>query len=274
MANALQSKQIMVLDPALAASAGAVTLTPEEDFGQTGRFRCYAECGVTILCSAGEQPRRLGQAIPEMVEEYLEFALTATASLSRPARGDVALEWVGLNRGAFSLREGEVVLPAPVVGVLRARYRTTYSRWELPASARALAHVVVVAMCQEALAALGVTPEAARLGEAGALSMAQAVDWNGDPAATRLSVAPEPEVQPAPEAGEPVTYTLTVLDYCTGDPVPGATVSSAYGGGEADGQGQVTIGPMPVGARVDLRISAPGYQDSHSDTLNNDYFIA
>lgn len=238
----------------------ALRLEAEADFSLTGRFRCYADCDVTVLASSSQPPRCLGSRIKEDVTEYLSFGLAAKASLSKTPHGKVALSWVGKQAGATQIRGREVFTSEPVVGVLKASYQTRYSRWELPAAALALPRVEIVAICRETLAQLALNS-----GQADAGRLLEGMETS------RLAVT-GPEEPGLHE--ETTTYTLTVLDYCTGDPVPGAKVLTSYGNGTADGQGQLTIGPVPVGAKVDLRVSAPGYQDSHLDALHNDYFIA
>ncbi|GAB7079878.1 peptidase associated/transthyretin-like domain-containing protein [Megalodesulfovibrio paquesii] len=249
-------------------AAPVVSLVEEEDFAQSGIFRCYADCEAVVLSSAGEPPRLLGRDIPEDVVEYLEFAFTTRAALSRPQAGPVEMAWVGRDCGEITVRRGEAVLPAPTLGVARVSYRTRYSRWRLPVSSLALAHVLVIAVCRETLERLGYTPDTARRPESAGETAV--LEWDAETSAARLAL-----VQASAEnAAGQTRYVLTVVDYCTGDPVPGAQVLTTYGRGTADANGQVEIGPVPTGARVQLRVTAEGYQDTQLDSLNNEHFIA
>ncbi|AGW12095.1 peptidase associated/transthyretin-like domain-containing protein [Megalodesulfovibrio gigas] len=264
--------QTTQLQLAADVAAPRIALVAEADFSSTGIFRCYADCDAVVLASLAEPLRLLGRNIPEDVTEYLDFALTARAALSSPVVGPPAASWVGKDCGEIAVRGGEVVVPGPVLGVAKVVYRTQYSRWRLPASALSLPRVLVLAMCREALASLGFTPETVRNPERGA-SLAIPADWSPAFAGVQLTYS-NPTDESAAAAAQPTRYVLTVVDHCTGDPVPGAMVSTTYGRGQADENGQVEIGPIPSGARVELYVTAPGYQDTRLDSLNNDHFIA
>lgn len=262
-----QSRHLQFAAP---AAAVRVALEAEDDFSSTGIFRCYADCEAVVLASLTAPLRLLGRNIQETVTDYLEFALTARAALSRPQAGAAATRWVGKECGEIAVRGGEAVTPTPVLGVAEVIYPTHYSRWQLPVASLSLPRVLVVAVCREELARLGFSP--ARLRRPGGGGGTDSLPWTEHPPAARLTYGNPASA--APSEPQPTRYVLTVVDHCTGDPVPGATVSTSFGRGVADANGQLEIGPVPPGARVQVHITAPGYQDTRLDSLNNDYFIA
>ena len=72
----------------------------------------------------------------------------------------------------------------------------------------------------------------------------------------------------------PDDVTLTIKDYCTDIPIPGAQVTLSSGTypsstKTADVNGQVTFLQVPSGNH-NLSVTASGYIPSNSDTLAND----
>jgi hypothetical protein len=79
-------------------------------------------------------------------------------------------------------------------------------------------------------------------------------------------------------AGGQRDVTLTVLDYCYGEPVPYASVKvqgpQGYSAQKvADINGQVELGRLIIGGTYSLLITKAGYIDSDDDALNNDSFV-
>ncbi len=82
-------------------------------------------------------------------------------------------------------------------------------------------------------------------------------------------IEPEEEEDPTVKDGK-VATSITVRDYCTGDVIPGATVSVDGKNYTANADGYVYLGYLDAGQDYPVSISGTGYTDSGSDTLPND----
>lgn len=197
---------------------------------------------------------RVARNIPENVEDVVQFAVKSTAELSRVPSGGVRCDWIGLSGGNVTI-SGQTVRLAAVVNarVLQARYATRYDLWRLPGRWSAYSTALVVARCGDESASISMDPDdpANEVSEGESESLTFTTDTTTE---------------------EEQSYTITVVDYCTGDPIPDANVSTAYGGGTTDAEGKVEIGPIPGGKRVEVQVTVSGYKDNQTDTLNNEWF--
>lgn len=69
---------------------------------------------------------------------------------------------------------------------------------------------------------------------------------------------------------DPVNTSIEVRDYCTDEAIPGAVITALGAVYTADANGVVNFGKLSTGQTIPVIISANGYHDSDTDTLNND----
>lgn len=262
-ATTLDTRQAGTLLVEFEELGGCSLAVERNDADAAGRFRVYhRDARYEIYSNIPGNCARVLQGVIENIDEYLDFPWSRSAELQRLPSGGVAGEWIGLSGGNVTIAGQKVGVAAPCCGILRCTYQTTYDLWQLPEGWSNYAKALVVALCEETAASLGMEPP----DEDEEAEDEASEEWNGeDGDSVSFSLTES-------EAEEEQYYTLRVVDYCTGDPVEGATINTAYGGGTTDADGQIEIGPIPGGRRVDVQVTANGYQSTNSDTLNNDFF--
>lgn len=100
--------------------------------GDNPAFLVFATSDVTIdalEASAGSIALIGGGTMT--IEEDLQFADVAEASLSRPFYNGFNYKWLGNNLGAPLLNESQVRIAVPGVGVLRISYETYFIAYRL-----------------------------------------------------------------------------------------------------------------------------------------------
>jgi len=101
---------------------GKTSFAPGDSVG----FLVYAGEGVSITAvvpTLGTVGNVGAQSVA--IEEFVQFANVAEASLRAPASGGVAAQWVGRDGGNFSIVNGIVTLDEPGIGMLHASYSAT-----------------------------------------------------------------------------------------------------------------------------------------------------
>lgn len=257
--------------------AAGQQIVVEADPADAARVRVFAQCEYSLLASLREPARCLSRGVPLAMVEYLNFQGTSEASLTHLPEGAVDAAWIGLDHGKiWRVVDQAVTVPVPLVGVLQVAYTTRYDAWELPAEAWTLPRVAVVAMCRDALAAMTWDPDLSTQERVDALDpYADGPSGQRDtpPAGVAgylVSDGSDPMADAAPATTDVV---IRIVDYCTGDPVAGAQVYTSLGSGVTDAQGRLLLRGAKPGQRVEVRVSAQGYQDNQDDALRNDFFI-
>lgn len=253
-----------------------ITVEAVEDDGY-GMFRVHhTGQPYEVYTSLTSECARVGSGLTLDVEDILEFHLARSTELSRYPSGSVAYAWQGRDCGGLTIAGKTASIAKASIGACVCTYASTYDLWQLPQGWDAVRRVAVVVLCADAVNALGFDPEQAAEDEAAGLddaeTVAEALDdgiWSGDQGDTVAFSTAQETID-----GETVTVTMTVVDYCTGDPIPGANVSTPYGGGTTNAAGEISIGPVPRGTRVSVRADAVGYSSSSEDVLLNDSVVA
>lgn len=228
----------------------------EMDTEEPSQFRVFSICDYTLTTSSPTPPHCLGRNITLPMVEYLIFHHEDAKQLQYWPNSEWSLQWVGKHAGSHIVDGRTVRMLSKVVAVAKVSYSARFDRWELPVAAMALPRVAIVAMCGDER-----SPATAQGDQPGAEAVVERAEYSD-------GTSPMP-----PDAAEPVYYDLSIIDDCTGDPVEGATVTTAYGGGVSTNMGAVTIGPVTPGERVELHIKGDGV-DNRTDKLNNKFFIA
>jgi hypothetical protein len=192
----------------------------------------------------------VGAGSTQVQTDTLTFAAESEQSLSRVPAGAVTLTWIGRDPGVNVVVDGDTIrLSEPATGVLRAAYSYRYDKIRLSGVSSAPAgvgdddsfDVLVVATCQGGSANASVTYSTDTDGGAGTGSATVDVD-------------------------------LMVRDFCTGDPVSGATVSAGGQIKTTNAAGVARLLSLTPGQTYDITITASGYVDSDQDLLSNDSF--
>jgi hypothetical protein len=228
----------------------SIRLDNDENEGKT-TFEAGGTAYLIVFCendyeyeSSGGVLKKIATNIPlEIEDEYVEFASVDTAYLDYFPSGSVSYSWIGRDAGSPIFDGRKVMLSSPSVAVLKCSYTTLGDRLSLSFNDEGV--VVVVATS----------------------------------GARKASVS----VHFAIEEAEPVPYRIKVVDYCSGDNIPGVSViittegilveGEVLKGGLTDGNGEVYLGMLVPGRRYDLQMACNKYLSSNSDMLNNDYFI-
>lgn len=188
----------------------------------------------------------------EQITETVVFANTDTAGLSAPASQLFSWQWIGRDLGALRLSAPETVAcDVAGCGAARVTYETVYESLAVlvPRGLPGLTETGVVACATALDPATGealVATLALRFGDATGID------------------------DPAPD--DPKNVFIRVVDYTTGDPVPGARVTvDGVARGRTSADGRVSVGVLASGAHT-LGISASGYHDTGADELHNETF--
>ena len=225
-----------------------VQLDDEANNGAT-KFAPGDDCYVRVLhkgwtnyqvgSSAGNLNRVAANYQYPIVSEELIFALEDEKTLQYEPYSNVTYSWLGSSPGVSVTFEGDKVkLSSRAVGKLICSYTTIGDRWKL-SGVTFDGDVVVVAR--------------------------PLPDGDGAYVDTDWETVTE-------EEGEKL-YDLKVIDYCTGDPVPGVAVTIAgQSYGVTDSDGVVYVGQLAAGSHS-LVMTKDGYIPSASDKLNNDLIV-
>jgi hypothetical protein len=227
------------------APSFVVQLDDDANGGET-TFEPGDDCYVRVLhrgwtnyqagSSAGRLNRTKANYQYPINGEELIFAMEDEKTLQYLPYSQVTWYWLGDSPGVSVTFDGDKVkLSSPAVGKLVCSYTTLGDQWKLD-RVTFDGDVVVVAR--------------------------PLPDGDGAYVDTEWESAEE-------EEGEKL-YDMKVIDYCTGDPVPGVAVtidSTSYG--LTDDNGIVYIGKLTPGSHP-LVMTKDGYIASASDKLNND----
>jgi len=198
--------------------------------------------GYTIASSAGTLTKD-GTRIPVEVSEDLIFAGTREATLDFPPNGAVSYEWLGKDGGTPLFNGQTVTIPEDAVGVLRVTYDTLGDRLRLEVTD-------------------------ADMGGLDELPVVVAVtDADGNVYHTTVNYTRDGEDPAEPEAVE-----ILVEDFCTGEPISGATVLVNGKTVTTNANGVAYVGTLAAGTYA-IKATATGYTDSDKDVLNNDSFV-
>ncbi|NDY56342.1 carboxypeptidase regulatory-like domain-containing protein [Desulfovibrio sulfodismutans] len=189
----------------------------------------------------------------EQITETVAFANTDTAGLSAPASQLFSWQWIGRDLGDLRLSAPETVACGVAgCGAARVTYETVY----------------------ESLAVL-VPRGLPGLTETDVVVCATAVDpaTNEEIVATlALGFGDASGTDDPDDPDDPETVVIRVVDYTTGDPVPGARVTvDGVARGRTSADGRVSVGVLASGAHT-LGIAASGYHDTGVDELHNETF--
>lgn len=185
------------------------------------------------MLTSGGSITKVGTAQSRSFEQTLKFALESTKSLTHFPISAVTYEWIGDDPGVTPVFNLRKV---EVSSDIVAVLKCTY-QWagdNWSLTFNVAGEVVVVALMDD-------------------LKASQTVDFSGE--------------------AEFVDYDLEVYDYCTDEPVVGATVfldSSPIG--STDTNGKVQLGLLQRGTTHDIKVTKSGYIDSDVDVLRNDEF--
>lgn len=109
-------------------NAGKTSFAP----GDSASFLIFKTPNVTIdsvqASAGGLTP--LGNGL-YAVDEFLNFADEAEASLSKPYYSGAAFTWYGANLGTITFLDGRARIATPGVGVARVTYNAQYTAYSL-----------------------------------------------------------------------------------------------------------------------------------------------
>jgi hypothetical protein len=180
--------------------------------------------------------RQVTTRVPIEVEEDVEFDWSKEEQLYYLPDGAVTWEWLGTPVGRDPVFDGTFIrTSAEVLGILRCTYTTLVDQYGLKSDEE----IPIMVFAYQ-----------------GVLRDFLTVNFAGD-------------------GEDRKQYEVRVLDYCTGDPVPGATVYvNGVSYGQTANDGRVQVGTYTTGSENTLRIVKSGYLDSDNDSIRNDSFIA
>ncbi len=214
------------------------------------RFYTSSNSSYSVHSSIGTA-RKSYRNIRFSYTEDIVFTDALSASLTYKPSNVISTQWLGKSLGSADIQGNTITLKSKGSGILRITYYASYDLIEF-----SIPRVY---------------------SDTNALVYA---DQQGTVASININITPRysvtnPENQSADDTqseSEPVQYTLTVLDYTTNEPVPGAAV---YLNGVCIGQtaadGSIYLGKLLSGAYT-LFMSKAGYFNSNEDGLNNDSF--
>jgi hypothetical protein len=207
------------------------------------RFLSSSDAAYEITASTGTAKTEDTNIHYPIEDNQITFTNSDYGYLNYIPVGSVEYEWVGNNPGYNPIFEGrKVTLGESAVAILNCNYSVAGDRLSIKSDV--VGDVVVVVIQGSDQVDLTVS-----FREPG-------VDDEGDP---------EPD---------PVAYELEVIDYCTGEVLPGVTVYlDEVDMGQTDSSGIIALGSLIPGSSHDLRMAKSGYMNSESDKLNNDSIL-
>lgn len=204
------------------------------------RFLSSSDAAYGITASTGTAKTEDTNIHYPIEDDQITFTNSDYGYLNYIPVGSVDYEWVGNDPGYNPIFEGrKVTLGESAVAILNCNYSVAGDR--LSVKSDVVGDVVVVVIQGSNQVDLTVS------------FREPSVDDDGEP---------EPE---------PVAYELEVIDYCTGEVLPGVTVYlDEVDMGQTDSSGVIALGGLIPGTSYDLRMAKSGYVNSESDKLNND----
>lgn len=189
----------------------------------------------------------------EQITETVVFANTSQASLSAPATQLFSWQWIGRELGGLRLATPDAVAcDVAGCGAARITYEAVYESLAVlaPPGLPGLAETDVVVCATAVDPATGetiVATLALRFGDA---------DGTGN----------------VDDPDNPENVVIRVVDYTTGDPVPGAQVTvDGVARGRTGADGRISVGVLASGSHT-LGIAASGYHNTGADELHNETF--
>jgi len=173
-------------------------------------------------------------------EEEIHFIISSIETLSHLPDGDVTYSWIG-NDGGTPLFSGSLItITSDVIGILMCSYKTYGDRLKLSNAVSDEDEYDVLCV--------------ASYGDDNNISTT--VGFSNDEVPTEVSLE------------------VRVIDMCTGDPIPGATVLvEGFSSGITDEDGLFNPGgKILTGSSYDILVSAPDYVTSDIDFIKNDSF--
>jgi len=203
-----------------------------------------------LLPNAATKPYTLGSSLGDLslansnilydYEEEINFVIEKTGELKYTPHGEVTYRWIGNNGGTPLFSNSLITLPSEVIGILSCSYKAMGDRLKLSNAVFTDDEYPVLCV---------------------------AIYSDDDNISTTVNFD---------RGAVPIDVSLEVqvLDMCTGDPIPDATVTIAgIGTGTTDENGIFSaIDKVKTGVSYEIRTSALDYVTSDLDFIKNDKF--
>lgn len=211
-------------------------------------FKVYPSGVPEVYADAGEL-KKISSDKRETKTEYVVFAESKEESLGDfPVNTPTVLSWTGTGSPTFA--RDKVKFNEKKVGVLKLEYEVSFDRYH---------HKFTLSEKYQG------EPEKCVI-------IGKKVFYEGSP---YEEVSMDHLVHTNPETGDRRDVTIKVVDACTGDPVPDATVEINNGmvfSGTTDENGEVVVSDLLIGEEYQIFTNANNYVASDQDTLDNDTF--